>query len=72
MAVNEPYIIDAMAIDKSTNTLVMLIADPYTWSVQELDHLRAVQKKINTYVSYIEKKGYRSQYGNDKERRRLG
>ena len=67
MAVNEPYIIDAMAIDKSTNTLVMLIADPYTWSVQELDHLRAVQKKINTYVSYIEKKGYRSQYGNDKE-----
>ena len=67
MAVNDAYIIDAMAIVKSTNTLVMLIADPYTWSVQELDHLRAVQKKINTYVSYIEKKGYRSQYGNDKE-----
>ena len=56
MAVNDAYIIDAMAIDKNTNTLVLLIIDPYTWAVQELDHLKAVQKKINTYVSYIQKK----------------
>lgn len=67
MAVNNPDTIDAMAIEKNTNTLVMLVIDPYTWAVQELDHLKAVQKKINTYVSYIEKKGYRSQYGNDTE-----
>ena len=65
MAVNDAYIIDAMAIDKNTNTLVLLIIDPYTWAVQELDHLKAIQKKINTYVSYITKKGYRSQYGDN-------
>jgi len=65
MAVNDAYTIDAMAIDKNTNTLVLLIIDPYTWAVQELDHLKAIQKKINTYVSYITKKGYRSQYGDN-------
>ena len=65
MAVNDAYTIVAMAIDKNTNTLVLLIIDPYTWAVQELDHLKAIQKKINTYVSYITKKGYRSQYGDN-------
>lgn len=63
MSVKETETIDAIGIDKNTNTLVLLIIDPYSWSAQEYDHLKAVQAKINNYVKYIEAKGYTKKYG---------
>lgn len=63
MSVKETEIIDAIGIEDSTNTLVLLIVDPYTWSVQEYDHLKALQAKINNYVRYIEAGGYKKKYG---------
>ena len=63
MSVKDISTIDGMGIDKSTDTLVFLITDPYQWPIQEYEHLKAFQQKINSYVAYIENKGYRSQYG---------
>lgn len=63
MSVKETDSIDAMGIDEGTNTLSLLIIDPYPWLIQEYDHLKTMQTKINNYVSYIESKGYLSAYG---------
>ena len=63
MSVKEADTIDAMGVDKSTNTLVLLITDPYQWVIDEYNHLKAFQKKINNYVAFIENGGYRSEYG---------
>ncbi len=63
MSVKDTGVIDSIGIEESTNTLVMLIADPYPWSVQETDHLKTFQEKINNYVNYILSGGYRSRYG---------
>ena len=62
MSVQNADVIDGIGVDDSTNTLVLLIIDPFTWEVQELEHLRAIQAKINNYVAYIESKGYGSRY----------
>ena len=62
MSVRDANKIDGMGIEEITNTLVFLIADPYGWNVQEYDHLKAMQTKINNYVGYIENKGYQSMY----------
>lgn len=64
MSVKQANVIDGMGIDKETNTLVFLITDPYAWLVQEYEHLKAIQTKINNYVHYIETKGYREKYRN--------
>lgn len=63
MSVKETDQIDGMGIEEATNTLVFLIIDPYPWLIEEYDHLKTMQTKINNYVQYIESKGYTSQYG---------
>ena len=45
MSVKETDTIDAMGIDESTNTLSLLITDPYPWLIQEYDHLKTMQEK---------------------------
>lgn len=62
MSVKDTGKIDGMGIDEKTNTLVFLIIDPYNWKVQEYEHLKGLQAKINNYVKYIETKGYESVY----------
>ena len=62
MSVKEENVIDGIGIDKDTNTLVFLITDPFTWVVQEYEHLKAIQTKINNYVRYIESSGYKEHY----------
>lgn len=64
MSVKNPDVIDGIGVDDSTNTLVLLIIDPFGWKLQELEHLRAIQKKINHYVAYIESRGFASRYKN--------
>lgn len=64
MSVKEPDMVDGMGIDEKNNILVLMIADPYGFQIQEYEHLKAIQTKINNYVGYIESKGYRSAYGN--------
>lgn len=66
MSVRDADVIDAIGIEDSTNTLVLLIIDPFTWSVQEYDHMKTLQAKINNYVRYIESEGYKSRYPDKK------
>ena len=47
LSVKETDRIDAMGVDEKTNTLVLLVIDPYTWMIQEMDHILTLQKKIN-------------------------
>ena len=63
MSVKHADTIDGMGIEDATNTLVFLITDPYTWLIEESDHLDAFRKKINNYYGYIESKEYQKQYG---------
>ena len=62
MSVKETDKIDAIGIEESTNTLVLLITDPYQWVIQEFEHLKAFQTKINNYVHFIESEQYRAKY----------
>ena len=64
MSVKDPNKFDGMGIDENTNTLVFLISDPYNWVIQEYEHLKGLQSKINNYVGYIQNKGYRAVYRN--------
>ncbi len=63
MSVKETNQIDGMGVDEENNTLVFLIVDPYTWIIEEYDHLKTLQTKINNYVGYIQSGGYKSAYG---------
>ena len=47
MSVKETNKIDGMGIEENTNSLVFLIADPYAWELDEYDHLKTMQTKIN-------------------------
>ena len=62
MAINTPDVIDGMGIDESSNTLVLLMIDSAKW-YDEYRHLKAIQKKMNSYVRFIDKKGYKANYG---------
>ena len=62
MSVRQSNVIDGMGIDREANKLVFLITDPYGWTVQEYEHLTAIQAKINNYVRYIETKSYSEMY----------
>ena len=66
MSVKDTKKIDGMGIEEATNTLVFLITDPFPWNVQEYQHLKAIQTKINNYVGYIEHQDYRTAYGSRK------
>lgn len=64
MSVMEVNKIDGIGIDEKTNTLVFLITDHLTWIVEEYQHLKLLQSKLNAYVAYIDSKQYRSVYRN--------
>ncbi len=62
MSVKEANKIDGIGIDEQSNTLVFLITDPFNWAIQESEHLKGLQTKINNYVGYIESKQYSELY----------
>lgn len=62
MSVKETDKIDAIGVEESTNTLVLLVSDPFQWKIQEYEHLKAFQTKINNYVHFIESGQYRTKY----------
>lgn len=64
MSVMETDQIDSVGIDEKNNTLVFLIVDHLTWLVEEYEHLKLLQSKLNTYVAYIESRQYKSIYRN--------
>ena len=50
MAIDNPNVIDGMAIDKERNALVLLLTDHLAWegedALSEFDHLKLLQDKF--------------------------
>jgi len=51
--VDNPGVIDAIGLDKSTGEVVLTIADAVSWD-DCTSHLLALQEKINRYIGFIE------------------
>ncbi len=62
MSLNEPDKIDAVAVDG--NELVLLVVDSLRWNVYQKEHLEMLQDKYNSYIRYIDIKGYKEQFPN--------
>ena len=66
MAIDNVNTIDAMAIDRERNAILLLLTDHIEWKnnnfLSEYDHLMLLQDKINAYLSYLESKQYKEQY----------
>ena len=65
MSVTKSSIIDAAAVEKETNTLVLLIVDQQPWIGVEEGHIKLIQNKLRNYVRYIEEKQWQSEYRNE-------
>lgn len=57
--------VDGIGIHNDGTLLAMLISDHLDWR-NEYNHLTQLQKKINTYISFIESKQYEEIYPEQK------
>lgn len=60
MSVKEKDTIDAMA--ENDDELVLLLADNLTWGIAQKEHLSMLQKKLNTYIRYIDSRGWEKEF----------
>ena len=69
MAIDDPNVIDGMALNKENNALVLLLTDHLPWDgenvLSEFDHLYFLQDKINAYISYLESGQYTETYSTE-------
>ena len=61
MSISEPDVIDAMAARGSE--LVMLVCDHFIWAVEQVQHLKYLQRKFNSYIRFIDNKGWKEKFG---------
>ena len=56
--------VDGIVVDKSDNTLVLLVIDQLPWDSarHEYEHLLLLEKKLNAYVVFIQKGLYKKTY----------
>lgn len=66
MAIDNPSIIDGMAMDNENNAIVLLLTDHLPWNgeneLSEFEHLNLLQDKINAYISFLESRQYEETY----------
>ena len=60
MSVSDSKVIDAAA--ENGEELVLLISDHITWAAAQIEHLQLLQKKLNTYIRYIDNKGWKNEF----------
>ena len=60
MSVSNSNVIDAAA--ENGDELVLLISDHMTWALAQIEHLDLLQKKLNTYIRYIENGGWKNEF----------
>jgi len=53
MSIEDPSTVDFLAIERGGTKLVLAISDHWEWS-QPLDHVYALQEKMNTYAAFVE------------------
>lgn len=61
MSISQTDVIDAMAADGEV--LVLLVCDHFSWLIEQVQHLKYLQKKLNTYIRFIENKGWKEKFG---------
>ena len=61
MSISDTDCIDAMAVDGKE--LIMLVSDHFTWAFEQVEHLKYLQRKFNTYIRFIENKGWKERFG---------
>ena len=66
MAIDNPNVIDGMAIDEDRKAICLLLTDHFAWNgndtLSEYHHLILLQEKINAYISYLDTRQYEEQY----------
>lgn len=67
MSVEQPNTIDIIGIDKETGSVVLTISDHLDWS-DSPSHQLILQKKLNTYLSFVESGEINTQYPSSKGR----
>ncbi len=60
MSISNTDMIDAAA--ENGDELVLLISDHITWALAQIEHLKLLQKKLNTYIRYIDNKGWKNEF----------
>ena len=60
MSISDPNIIDAVVANG--DELVLLVSDHLIWVVEQVQHLKILQKKLNTYIRFIENKEWKKIY----------
>lgn len=69
MAVDNPNVVDGVAIDKDRNALCLLLTDHLAWegkdALDEYEHLKLLQEKLNAYISFLESGQYKESYPNE-------
>src|SRR4051812_32955537 len=54
MAIENPDLVDAVGIDKTTGEVVLTVADALDWNESESQHLQMLQEKLNRYLRFVE------------------
>ena len=67
MAVDQPDKIDIIGIDNSSGSVVLTISDHLDWS-DTYQHQLILQKKLNTYLAFVESGEITEQYPNSSGR----
>lgn len=66
MAIDNPNVIDGIAINNENKAVCLLLTDHLAWkgkdALSEHDHLILLQDKINAYILYLETKQYEKMY----------
>jgi L-ascorbate metabolism protein UlaG (beta-lactamase superfamily) len=52
MSIEQPDVVDAVGIEKKTGDVVLTISDHLDW-IDEQEHLRALQEKVDTYLRFV-------------------
>jgi len=61
MSIEESNSIDGLGVSSDKKSLKLLVADYLDWE-NEYEHLILLQKKINSYINFIETEQYKSIY----------
>jgi hypothetical protein len=67
MSIEQTDVVDILGIDRKTGHVVLTVSDHLDWS-DSLGHQAILQKKLNTYLAFVESGEILEQYPTAKDR----
>ena len=67
MSVEQTDVVDILGIDRETGDVVLTVSDHLDWS-DSVGHQTILQKKLNTYLAFVESREILEQYPTAKDR----